>query len=242
MSNESNAMVVREALTPQLWEMISNIAPAMHKSRLFGATSPEAAMAIMLKGHELGLGLTASFEFVQVVEGRPALSPRGALALIQGSPLLAGLKIEDQKDSQGKPMGCRVWMKRTNGFEYEVTWTMTEAIAAGVVKPGSGWSTYPANMLRWRAVGFCADVVFPDVLGGMRRADELGANIGPNGDVIEGVWAPIVNDTSVPIKATLADVVERYGADAVMAAYGGLIPGTEDEVAAIAEKLEAASA
>ena len=245
MSNGNTALMVREPLTPQVWEMISAIGPAMHKSRLFGATSPEAAMAIMLKGHELGLGLTASFEFVQVVEGKPALSPRGALALIQSSPLLAGLKIDDLKDGNGKPTGCHVWMKRTNGFEYEVTWTMAEAVAAGVVKTGSGWDHYPANMLRWRAVGFCADVVFPDVLGGMKRADELGANISANGDVIEGTWvavaeSPVPAPTAIePGKITLSDIVDRYGADAVMAANGGLIPGTDDEVAAIAAKLAA---
>jgi hypothetical protein len=34
-------------------------------------------------------------------------------------------------------------------------------------------------MLRWRAIGFCADVVFPLLIGGMKRADELGAGITP---------------------------------------------------------------
>ena len=250
-----HALVVRETLTPQVWEMISAIGPAMHRSRLFGATSPEAAMAIMLKGHELGLGLTASFEFVQVVEGKPALAPRGALALIQSSPLLAGLKIDDLKDPKtGAPVGCHVWMKRTNGFEYEVTWTMEEARQAGVVKPGSGWDHYPANMLRWRAIGFCADVVFPDVLGGMKRADEYGADLTPGGDVIEGSWneitpgvkqpvaEPVQPVSAAPASMSLSEVVDKYGAEAVMAANGGLIPGTNDEIAAIAAKLEAGNA
>ncbi len=243
-----NALTVREPISPQVWEMISAIGPAMYKSRLFGCTSPEAAMAIMLKGHELGLSLTAAFEFIHVVEGKPALSPRGALALIQSSPLLAGLKIEDIKGKAGEPVACHVWMKRTNGFEYEVTWTMEEAKRAGVVKPGSGWDHYPANMLRWRAIGFCADVVFPDVLGGMRRADELGANISPGGDVIEGSWATVVESETPPPKIvaepkiTLSDIVDRYGAEAVMAVNSGLIPGTDDEVAMVAAKLEASNA
>jgi len=242
--NDSNDLVVRQPLTPQTWEMIAAVGPAMHRSRLFGVTSPEAAMAIMLKGHELGLGLTASFEFVQVVEGKPALSPRGALAIIQSSPLCAGLKIEDIRDAQGKPQACRVWMKRTNGFEYTVEWSMAEAIAAGVVKPGSVWEKYPANMLRWRAVGFCADVVFPDVIGGMKRADELGADLTANGDVIEGSWrtvesAPAPAAQSPAPEQTLATLVEQFGADAVMAANDGRIPGTDTEVAAVAQRLAA---
>lgn len=248
--NESNALVVRQPLTPQVWEMIAAVGPAMYKSRLFGVSSPEAAMAIMLKGHELGLGLTASFEFVQVVEGKPALSPRGALAIIQSSPLCAGLRIEDIKDEQGRPQACRVWMKRTNGFEYTVEWSMAEAVTAGVVKPNSGWANYPANMLRWRAVGFCADVVFPDVIGGMKRADELGADLTPNGDVIEGSWravesAPVATTATAPAapataaapEQTLTMLVEQFGAEAVMAANEGRIPGTDAEVAAVARVL-----
>ena len=108
MSDEKELTVLtaRPQLTPSVWQMIERVAPAMHMARLFKTSSPEQAMAIMLKGYELGLGLTASFEFVQVVEGRPALSPRGMLALIQAHPECAGIKIEDIKDGQGKPQAC----------------------------------------------------------------------------------------------------------------------------------------
>lgn len=257
MSDEKELTVLtaRPQLTPSVWQMIERVAPAMHMARLFKTSSPEQAMAIMLKGYELGLGLTASFEFIQVVEGKPALSPRGALAMIHSSPACAGVKIEDLSNDKGEPTGCRVWMKRTNGLEYTVTWTMADARQAGVVKPGSGWDHYPANMLRWRAIGFCADVVFPDVIGGMKRADEYGADLTPDGDVIEGSWratsepapsngAPVVAETpaaqiQVP---TLAELTERYDPAAIMAANDGKIPGSEDELRAVAEKLAANNA
>jgi hypothetical protein len=252
---ELTVLTARPQLTPSVWQMIERVAPAMHMARLFKTSSPEQAMAIMLKGYELGLGLTASFEFIQVVEGKPALSPRGALAMIHSSPACAGVKIEDLSNDKGEPTGCRVWMKRTNGLEYTVTWTMADARQAGVVKPGSGWDHYPANMLRWRAIGFCADVVFPDVIGGMKRADEYGADLTPDGDVIEGSWratsepapsngAPVVAETpaaqiQVP---TLAELTERYDPAAIMAANDGKIPGSEDELRAVAEKLAANNA
>ena len=247
--NENNALVVRQPLTPDAWTMIQAVAPVVHGSRVFGVSSPAQAAAIMLKGRELGLELMASFEFVQVVEGHVGLSPRGALAIIQSSPLCAGLRIEDIKDAQGRPQACRVWMKRSNGFEFVVEWSMADARAAGVVKAGSGWEKYPANMLRWRAVGFCADVVFPDIIGGMKRADELGADLTPNGDVIEGSWkemaptaqpppAPTAPPSPDPVAAALSAAVERFGAEAVMTANSGAIPGTEAEVAAVVAALE----
>jgi hypothetical protein len=182
----SNEIIVRQELTPTVWQMIQEIAPAMQDSRLFGTSSSEAAMAIMLKGYELGLSFTASFEFVHVIEGKPSLSPRGALALVQQSPNFDGMKITDDSDK------CTVWMRRKNGFEYTASFSMEDAKRAGLIKKGGGWEKYPANMLRWRAVGYCIDIVFPDIIGGMKRTDELGDEITPEGDVLpdDGFIAP----------------------------------------------------
>lgn len=242
--NTVTAIAIRQQLTPDVWQMIGQVAPSMHQSRLFGVASPEQAAAIMLKGYELGLSLTSAFEFIQVVQGKPAITPRGALAMILNSPLCAGVKIDDLKDDSGKPTGCRVWMKRANGFEYTCTWTMDDAQKAGVIKPDSGWSNYPANMLRWRAVGFCADVVFPDVIGGMKRADEFGADLTPDGNIVEGevTWKASARPATIPPESpvpTLDELVKQYGAEAVMEAAGGVIPGTDADVASAAKTLAA---
>lgn len=232
--------LVRRELTPTVWSMIQEIAPFAKDSRLFGvATAPQAIM-IMAKGHELGLPLTAAFEFVTVIQDKPALIPRGALALIYASPFYAGLKIDDQIDDKGNPVACVVWMKRNNGMEYTVKFTMADANRAGLVKPDSGWTKYPGNMLRWRAIGFCADVVFPDVLGGMKRADELGADLTPDGEVITTTWK--VQSQSAPLptmqtQITLQQLVDAYGAEKVFEAAGNKLPGTTEEVQAVAAKL-----
>ena len=126
---------------------------------------------------------------------------------------------------------------------------MADAERAGVIKPGSGWEKYPANMLRWRAIGFCADVVFGDVIGGLKRADELGADLTPDGDVIEGSWSDLPPAPVQPVQQgadtlsqstqgtapTLAELTERYDPAAIMAANDGKIPGSEDELRAVAE-------
>jgi hypothetical protein len=226
----TTAIVTRQTLTPQIWQMISEIAPAMHASRLFGVNSPEQASAIMLKGYELGFSLSASFEFIQVIQGKPTLKPIGHLALILNNPELDGIKIDEKPDS------CTVTMKRKNGVEYTTTFTLDDAKRAGLVKPDSGWAKYPANMLRWRAIGYCADVVFPDVGAGMKRSDELGADITPEGDVIEGNWrTPPVEFPN----QSLEQLLTLYGPEQVMEANGGKVPATPEEVEAVARKLEA---
>lgn len=236
----STALAIKE-MTPTTFQMISSIAPVMHAARLFGTKTPEQAMAIMIKGYELGFSLTASFENIHVIEDKPSLSPKGALAMILASPECAGITInEDAK-------GCTVTMKRRNGFEYTTTFTIEDAKRADLIKPKSGWEKYPANMCRWRAVGYCADIVFPDIIGGTKRADEYGADITADGDVIEGSWTtpqvgsqPSTPAATPPVSQkpmTLAMLSATYTPSEIMAINGGKIPQTPEECAVVAEKL-----
>jgi len=241
---EQKALIKHQVPTLQTWQVIENIAPALYKARLFGVSNPEQAMAIMLKGYEIGLGLTAAFEFIQVIGGRPSLSPRGCLALVQRDPACKRIMIEDKRDKDGNPTACRVTMERNNGFSYTVEFTMGDARRAGLVKEHGGWEKYPANMLRWRAVGFCADVVFPDVIGGLKRADELGADLTPEGDVLEGEYKPTEALQAAPELApepkqtkTLDDLLSLYEPSDIMTANGGKIPATDAEIGHVWEVL-----
>ncbi len=168
----------QQSMTIETWNLISALAPAAHASRLFGVASPEQAMMIMAKGHELGMPITAAFELIQVIQGRPTLSPRGALALVQASGLLEEMDI---KEATGT---CTVTMTRRGGISYALSWTLEDAKKAGIIKPDSAWQSYPANMLRWRCIGFVIDVLFSDVTGGLKRADEFGAAIDSDGAII----------------------------------------------------------
>lgn len=260
---QQTALAVRPQLTPDVWQMIQTVAPVIKASRLFGVASDEQAAAVMLKGYELGLSLTASFEFVHVVDGKPGLSPRGMLSLILNSPVCDSIEIKEETDSKGLPSSCSVTMKRRNGLTYTGTFSMAHAQRAGLVKQNSGWEKYPDRMMLWRAMGFAADVVFPDILNGMKRADELGADLTPDGDVIEGSWQPSgsvsmgsvnltagrSNGAQPPAAASVSQpdtaarlraMVDKYGAVAIMEANGGKIPGTNDELDTVEAKLQAA--
>lgn len=250
----------KQQITPNIWTMITEIAPVAHKSRLFGVTSAEAAAAIMLKGYELGLGITTAFEYISIIQGRTSLKPIGAWALVQASGELAASKIVDENDTQGNPFACTVYLKRTNGAEYTSRVTMEDARRSGVVKPGSGWETYPANMLRWRALGFAIDVVFPDVQGGMKRADEFGATVDADGNIVEVQWSEVsakpaaqlqqpVADHEVeqviveqPKDISIQDLIDEHGAETVLKAMqkvtAGKMPEDQDQVNKIAEELK----
>ena len=86
-------------VTPAVLDMFDRIAPMMARSRMMGVMQTEQAYAIMLKGYEIGLSITASFEFVQSIAGKPPqLSPRGALALLHSSPLMEPVVIKRLTD------------------------------------------------------------------------------------------------------------------------------------------------
>ena len=232
------ALAVREISLPT-WETIKAIAPTMRTSGLFGVASEAAAATIMLKGYELGLSLTASFEFIHIIDSKPSLSPRGAFAIVQQSGLLEEFEIVEE----AKPVKCTVTMKRKGGIKYTTSFSMDDAKAAGL-DTKDNWKKYPANMAKWRAMGFCMDMVFADVIGGLKRADEYGADITPQGDVIEGSWtvAPVSpKKSNEEAQNQLAALMEEYPVDAIMAANGGAMPTTVEMIDATARYLAAQS-
>jgi hypothetical protein len=219
--------------------MIEAIAPAMKQSHLFGVNNEAQAQAIMLKGYELGIPLTASFELIYIIQGKPGLSPRGALALIHGSPVMAEVKIT-RLDNKGVFVGYETYMKRVSGFEFTARFTLEDAKRASLIKPDSGWAKYPENMCLWRSVGFAADVVCPDVTAGMKFADQYGADLTPEGDVIEGSWTappPVANGNAPGWQADLQWLLDQFGAETVLQANDGKIPGSPEEVAAVRSQL-----
>lgn len=254
---QQNALVLSKnrELTPSKWGMLREIAPIMHESRLFGVSSQAAATAIMLKGFELGLGVAASFEFIHVIEGKPSLSPRGALALIQAQGVLDDFKVTEILDDSGNYFGSECTMKRGN-VEYTARFTLEDAKKAQLTegsptsngKRGYGnWEKYGKNMCTWRAIGFCADIVCPDITGGLTTylkmpeafdsvsVDEEG-NFEPSEKVLDVQVGPVPAHTE-PLPISLNDLITRYSAEQIMAANDGKIPGTNEEIDAVAKKL-----
>ncbi len=221
-------------LTPGVWRMIGEMAPVMYKSRLFGVLSPDQAAAIMLKGYELGLSVTASFEFVQVIQGKPSLSPRGAMAILLSSNLIGKIEIK-RLENKDVFIGYECRMERNNGFAFTARFTMQDAMNAGLIKPDSGWAKYPENMCMWRAVGFAADVVAPDVTAGMttmmKMPEAYGVALSESGDVID------TTPVSVSNVSPLNELLGQFPAEAIMAANDGKIPMTDEEIEAVRAKL-----
>ncbi len=140
---------------------IRRIAQLIAQLRTYNLTTAQAEL-LLLAAAQLGLNVLEATEYLQYVSGRLTLTPRGALALAWRSGVLADLKIEELAD----PVGVRVTLTRTDGQTITKSFTLADAERAGLVKPGSGWEKYPAQMCQWRAIGFALDALIPHVVAG----------------------------------------------------------------------------
>lgn len=138
---------------------------------------------MMAKAADLGLPFTAAFDFFDVIDGKLAIKPIGALAMIHRSRLI-DLHIDDQQ-----PDGCTVRMQRRDtGFAHTVTYTKADAKESGLIKDdktGSAWVRFVKDMVRNRAVGRCARIVAPDILAGLYLTTELESPAAPESTIVE---------------------------------------------------------
>ena len=126
---------------------------------------PEAVMAALLTGRELGLGPMTALQRIHVIEGKAGLDAQGMRAQV----LAAG---HDLWIEESTPERC-VASGRRRGSEHvqTVTWTIQEARTAGLAGRGP-WKSYPRQMLQARATAELCRLIAPDALGGLAYSSE----------------------------------------------------------------------
>ena len=147
------------------------LAEAIHKTEMVPQVlrgRPDGVLAVVLAGHELGLGPMQSLQTIDLIQGRPALSPEGmrALVLSRGH----GLTVEARDDQCTVKVRRREWAA---GDWSAFTFTMVDAERAGLTEKDN-WVKYPRAMLMARATAEACRAVFADVIAGLSYvADEL---------------------------------------------------------------------
>jgi hypothetical protein len=117
---------------------------------------PDAALAVMVYGHELGLRPMTSLREVFIIEGTPSCSAKLMRALIyRGGHELHFVEQSSQR--------CIVEGRRADGQgSARVTWEWEDAQRAGLVTKDV-WKKYPRQMLVARATSELARLIFADV-------------------------------------------------------------------------------
>lgn len=128
---------------------------------------PEAVLACMMFGQELGLPPMASLNLTQSIKGKVGLKPEGMRAVVQAH----GHRIWTEAYTDESVTLCG----QREGEEHveRVTWTLADAKRAELTSNPS-WKKYPRAMLLARATSELCRLQFADVTGGIAYGpDEL---------------------------------------------------------------------
>ncbi|MEW6731071.1 MAG: recombinase RecT [Acidobacteriota bacterium] len=147
---------------------------------------PAQAVAIILQGRELGIGAMAALQNINIIKGKPTISPQLMLALINRSKQLENMEISDDGNK------CTVLMKRYGRSPFTVSFSMEDAAKIKTFEKGAqislcekyNWRQMPSVMRRWRAIAAAARIVFPDVILGLYTPEEMGAEVDEDGNIV----------------------------------------------------------
>lgn len=170
---------------------------------------PEAVLACILTGHEIGIGPMMSLSKIHVVDGRPGMAAELMRTLI----LRAGheIYIEDATNTRVTVTGIR----SGTGRSLSITWTMDDARRAGLAGKNN-WKGYPRAMLTARATSEVARGLFPDALGGisyteeeLEEFDDTEDDTGTKQDPTPAAKTPAKKRTRKAVKAVAAKKAAR---------------------------------
>jgi len=129
---------------------------------------PADVLLAILSGRSLGLDPTQSLRAIHIIEGKVTLSADAMGALCKRSPLCEYLQCTETTDERA----TFVTQRKGEPKLTTMTFTLKQAENAGLKGKGN-WKSYPAAMLRARALSGLCRLVYPDLLLGTYDPDEL---------------------------------------------------------------------
>jgi len=134
--------------------------------------TPQKALIIMMKGREINIPPMMALSHISVINGKPCMSAELMLAKIYENVPNAIIDLTSTTDTE-----CVIIAQRPGGAKTRFSFTIEDARVAGLLGKGP-WKTYPAAMLRARAISAMARALFPDAINGVSYTpEELGANV-----------------------------------------------------------------
>jgi len=143
---------------------IAAMAQVMAKTRMFGKSADEM-LSLMLLAQAEGKHPAIAAQEYDVIQGKPAINSRSALARFQVSGgAIRWIKRTDQEVSAE--------FSHPQGGKLTVTWTMERAVKAGLTGKDN-WKKYPAQMLSARVIAEGVRAVFPACLSSLYTVEEV---------------------------------------------------------------------
>lgn len=176
-TNVTNVTNNKESLmSPNNFDHYFRIARMMSVSEMVPKAYKDKAHDILIAmdmGASLGLGPLQAIQNIAVINGRPCLYGDAMLAVCSGRPDFENIQEEPILDSKGKTVGFICTVKRRGRAAVVQSFTLEQAMAAGLWGKAGPWKQYPERMFQMRARAFALRDSFADALGGVRMAEEV---------------------------------------------------------------------
>ena len=144
---------------------LERMAVAFAKSGMFGAKTPDQAMALLLLAQAEGVHPAVAMRDFDVIQGRPA---KKAEAMLR-SFLAAGGSVEWNELTD---TSVSATFSHPQGGKAQISWDMERAKKAGL-SGKDNWNKYPRAMLRSRVVSEGCRTVYPAATSGLYDPNEL---------------------------------------------------------------------
>ena len=145
------------------FDQLERMAAVLGEQKLFGMTAKELLPLMLIARAEGKDPTTAAMEY-DIIQGKPALRSRAALARFQAS----GGSIAW---GERTPEVCEATFSHPLGGVLTVAWTFERAKKAGLAGKDN-WVKYPEAMLSARVIAEGVRAVYPGCLSGMYTDDE----------------------------------------------------------------------
>lgn len=150
------------------WITMKEQAAVMLKSGFLPSAirTAEQCIAIAMTGKELGIGFMESLRSINVIQGKPTVSPQLMLALANRTGELKDIKINPSDDK------CEITVVREGRQPYTNEFGIKEAQELGLMERDN-YKKQKKIMFQWRALAANLRVTFPDVLLGLYTPEEM---------------------------------------------------------------------
>lgn len=180
------------------------IAQTLAKSKMVPVSiqgKPEDIFAILVMGAEIGIKPMQALNSINVIQGKPTISPQLMMAMIRGK--LPGCVIDIKSNEEAQTVTCRTARSKdelANGLYYEAVWDMDRAKRMGLSSKDN-YIKQAKTMLTWRSVAESCRITFPDIIMGLYCPEEFQDFDGEtlNGEVITKNESKDMLDADFPI-------------------------------------------
>ncbi len=157
-----------DTLNMNQWQMMRQQAEVLVKSGFLpiAINTPEKALAIMQKGRELKIPPMEALSSINIIQGKPSVSPQLMLALARRTGQLEDLQMEVSEKA------AKVIIKRKGQSPYTTTFGIKEATDLQLIKKDN-YIKQPGIMFQWRALAQNLRVTFPDAIAGLYLVEEM---------------------------------------------------------------------